>query len=298
MPSIIPSFGPRPTTPTHSYTVVLTGPTATIGAGQVIFGDSIDTPGQMPGPYYNPSYGSPLVHVRHEFVYDWRLVNEGTIWVYSSKFSATAVQADRLTNRGLIVGEIAIPYTGPSTAIFGYVYGARIGGSSGTDNIIALDNSGAIHAKATGGNAFAVWSDSVPLIINSGVIAAQSTYSPDHSTSGGAFAVRLVNGGRIVNQAGGSILAEGPTARAVFLGRGLSADPQLNNAGLIEAVSTDPTRKGIAVMLTNIQTETIEVHNSGTIRADIAIYAPSSSTETFTSFWQVNVQTIRTWLAA
>ncbi|MEG3179554.1 beta strand repeat-containing protein [Sphingomonas sp. LT1P40] len=272
-------------------------PTATVAADQIIFGGGFDAVGQHPGIYFNPSYGSPLVHLVHYYDYDWTLENAGTIWNTSTQYTSTAVWVDRLVNSGLIVAEVAIPWIGEGYTHFGSTFGAFVLGG-GPMYSVAMNNSGSIFALATGGNAFGVYSEAVyRTFVNSGLIAAQSSYSPSPSTSGGAWGVRLTNGATLINEAGGQILAEGPNANGVFIGRGLNFQspptPQVINYGLIEAVSTDPGISSRGIYAASNGLELMEIENGGTIRADIAIYAPSSSLGTFTTSWQINVQTVR-----
>ncbi|MGV3480281.1 MAG: calcium-binding protein [Sphingobium sp.] len=309
--SIIPALPTRPPASTATGTVVLTGtPIATVAADAVHYGVSITDPTDAStyGWYYRAGWGAPLVFVSHEFVFDWKLDNAGLIWNRSTIDSVIAVEADQLKNSGTIVAELGL-YTGPLSNSFGIAQAVVLRGtmiSLGPSNP-AFVNSGNIFAVAEDNNAIAVYSDSVrQSFVNSGVIAAKAT-ADDPSTSGGAQGVRLTNGGYLVNEAGGQILVEGESlAYGVYIGRGshpaFDYGPEVNNAGLIQAVSTNPDVRSIGIYAVNLGVasnglggwvvmETLSIVNSGTIRADIAIYAPSD-TGTFTTSRLINPQTI------
>ena len=130
-------------------------------------------------------------------------------------------------------------------------------------DLCALDSHGAW--------AFADWSQNA-IINNSGLIAAR----------GGASArgLTLHNGGVVVNRSGGSILAEGPDAVAVYFGRGHYQVPgqsptatDLTNWGHIEAQSTGATLSSVAVYLAHLSIESMVIDNHGTIVGDFAIYS-------------------------
>lgn len=310
--SIIPPIPTRPSTLTATGTVVLTGtPVATIAAGTVHYGVSLTDPTDAStyGWYYRAGWGAPLIFASHEYVFDWTLANAGTVWNRSTIDSVIAVEADQLNNSGTIVAEVGA-YTGPLSSSFNIAQAVVLRGtmiSLGPSNP-AFINSGSIFAIAEENNSIAVYSSSVrQTFVNSGLIAAQATASDDPSTSGGAQGIRLNNGGYVVNQAGGRILVEGESlAIGVYIGRGshpaFDYGPEVNNAGLIQAVSTNPGVRSIGIYAVNLgvqvsnlgQTvvmETLAIVNSGTIRADIAIYAPSDSGTGVTSRL-INPQTI------
>ncbi len=306
--SIIPPIPTRPSTPTATGTVVLTGtPVVTIAANAVHYGVSITDPTDAStyGWYYRAGWGAPLIFASHEYVFDWTLANAGTVWNRSTIDSVIAVEADQLNNSGTIVAEVGA-YTGPLSGKFNIAQAVILRGtmiSLGPSNP-AFINSGSIFAIAEENNAIAVYSGSVrQTFVNSGLIAAQATATDDPSTSGGAQGIRLNNGGYVVNQASGRILVEGESlAIGVYLGRGnhpaFDYGPEVNNAGLIQAVSTGPGVRSIGIYVVNlaidnIPMETMSIVNSGTIRANIAIYAPSDKIEeTNASTWLTNTQTV------
>ncbi len=141
-----------------------------------------------------------------------------------------------------------------------------------------LTNSGEIYAIAPDGTADAEtdWGSETALN-NSGLIAAGGEF---------ADAVSRENGGQVINSVTGSILAEGDGAIAVFLGRGhglitYEADPpdqtDIVNAGVIQAVSTNPIDPSVALYLEHDSTELMTVSNSGLIAGDYAIYDDDSA---------------------
>jgi Ca2+-binding RTX toxin-like protein len=187
------------------------------------------------------------------------LVNNGTLWAtYSSVQLLAAMNFGKVFNNGIMVAQS----TGGSAS-------ALTVGSS----FAGLTNTGALYAIAHGGTALAEqdYAGSGVNIVNSGTIAAQSDKA--------AYAIDRANGGSVVNAASGSILAEGTDAVAVFLGRGHQTPPgfpempDVQNAGLIQAVSTDPATASVAIYVTHIEGERLDIVNSGIISGDYAIYA-------------------------
>ncbi|HMJ92882.1 MAG TPA: M10 family metallopeptidase C-terminal domain-containing protein, partial [Allosphingosinicella sp.] len=243
MPSIIPSPGAPPGSPNVASTIELSADYS-LAAGTILFADAIAVLFRTAGlqfPYYS-------------------LVNAGTLWNRTAN-GASVVDTynfGSIRNSGLIVAEAT---NGSARAIS---VGSAFGG---------LTNSGQIFALSTGGLAsgIEIWAGSGIDIVNSGLIAARS----DHE----AWAISRYNGGRVVNDATGSILAEGANAIAIFLGRGHLTPPgqpelaDIDNAGRIEAVSTDPSEASVAILLEGLEHETMRVVNSGVIRGDYAIFA-------------------------
>ncbi len=189
------------------------------------------------------------------------ITNHGTIWADGTSF-ATAINvlfgySGPISNDGLIV---AWTTAGPAYALEA---GTWLGNS--------INNSGQIYAISDDGNATAVVDWNFAPLTNSGLIAALAP-------RGSAQAVFFEYGQPLLNTASGSILAEGAEAIAVTL---VSARPQpgfgytLDNAGLIAAVSTDPKAPSIAIYsdpFGSTDGNVTSIHNSGTIRADIAMY--------------------------
>ncbi|HEY5712574.1 MAG TPA: calcium-binding protein [Allosphingosinicella sp.] len=195
------------------------------------------------------------------------MVNHGTIWNIgqTGSFAVGGLNLSFVENDGLIVGEA------PNGNAGGVFIGSR------GDHIT---NSGRIFAIANG-NATAVenWDPGVT-VTNTGTIAAYTpaASAPGGGGVGGATGVAMFNGGRLVNGAGASILAEGLYATAVIFSRGDLIDPgipQIRNAGLIEAYATAPGSESIAILTGALSVETLRIENSGIIRADVA-YRSSS----------------------
>ena len=183
--------------------------------------------------------------------------NAGTMWAdYSGQvYVLQAMYADALVNSGTIVAHS----TGAA------VQTILVGGLLST----GIRNSGSIYALSDTSGAYAVvtW-DSQPLI-NSGIIAARGQIS--------AFAIIAQNSTQIVNQVGGSILAEADSAVAISIARGnfvqwgfTPTTVGIENHGRIEALSTDASRASIAISVSTSNVDAMVVENFGTIRADIA----------------------------
>ena len=80
----------------------------------------------------------------------------------------------------------------------------------------------------------------------------------------------MYNGGTLTNLAGGEILAEGLSAKAITFNQGL-----LTNAGRIEAHALNPQNQSVAIGSGALTHSFIRVENSGLIRADIAYMSSS-----------------------
>ncbi len=277
MPSLIPSPGARPTSDVRHTTFdpapypAVSAP-YTVTAGTVIVGEVIDPEGAMPGPYYNPSFGSPVLF------HDQRLTNQGTLWNWSDQGPVRALDVMALDNSGLIVAE----GNGGDNYVFGIVT------TTPSDNPgmeLRHSNSGSIYAISHIGNAQAWFAeDPFMRLDNSGLIAAQATPDPGAFALQTGFAAALFfeNGAQIYNTATGRILAEGREARAIWVGRGGYAGLPggiIDNAGLIEASALAGGKPSVALWLGHLAVEQMIVTNSGTIRADRAIYAPSDDEE-------------------
>ena len=243
MPSIIPSPGAAPAT-NRNTGFVLDG-LHVVGAGETI------------------SYESSI------FLFQGsgsaQLINDGAIWVRSSVGAAAVAGGvhswGQFDNRGLAVSE---------TVGGGYAHVVFSGSWAGS-----ITNSGRMFSLSTGGNSLAVYSWSPgQVVVNSGLIAARS----DIYAGGGVW---LQNGGTIINEAGGEILAEGGIGTAVFLGYGgaMAGPPSVDviNAGRIEAVSLEAGSASMGIRLSSLGAR--EIVNSGTIKADIAILADSYALE-------------------
>jgi Ca2+-binding RTX toxin-like protein len=190
------------------------------------------------------------------------LSNAGTIWVdYAQGAQAMYLMNwGRIDNSGLVVAHSS---DGDAQGL--WVTSTFRSG---------LNNSGSIYAISDthGAWAYADWGSAQ--LVNSGIIAARGGTA--------ARTLFLSNGGNVINQAGGSILAEAPNAVAVYFGRGhfqvIGQPPtavDLTNWGRIEAQSTDPTKASVALYLAHGDHESMVVENHGSITADVAIYSDS-----------------------
>ena len=138
-------------------------------------------------------------------------------------------------------------------------------------------NSGSIYAVSDTGwaNVFA-GSMLSAVFDNSGVLAAR-----------GETATTIIGGGQLVNEAGGSILAQGgvvtsglTSAFAVVL-QGANSwwaglvprGVDLTNYGVVEAQSSDPDHPAIAISANNSEYDSMIIVNHGLISAPLAIYS-------------------------
>ena len=292
--SIVPALPARPASPSVTGTLR----SIWVEAGTTHYAFNMTNPGNANtyGDYYRAGWGAPLIYSSREVHFDLRLNNAGLLWSSSTIDSVHTVWADRLTNTGTIIAELG-SYNGdlspaPARIAFGaIVLGTPVTSAPAFSN--ALSNSGTIFATATGANAIGVSSEAfAQTMYNEGTIAARATASSDPSISGGAQGIRLENASQLVNGAAGRIVAEGESlAIAVYIGRGFpagyDANPVINNSGLIEAISTNPNVESIGIYAVNLGVQfngsqllvldTLRIVNRGTIRADVAIYAPSDS---------------------
>lgn len=247
MPSIIPPIQPPAGSPNVTTTIELAATDYIVAAGETKYSDGL--------AWLLKDYG-------FSFPYS-TLVNNGTLW-------ASGANAQLLNAYNF--GTIFNTGTAVASASNGVAQTYYIGSSSR-----GMTNSGSIYALAQGGSATA-WSDWAGSgvntnVVNSGIIAAQSTHS--------ATAVFRANGGTVINAVGGSILAEGKNATAIYLGGGHQTPPgfleqaDVVNAGLIEAASTDPRSASVAIYATHGQYARMDIVNTGTIRGDYAIYTDS-----------------------
>jgi Ca2+-binding RTX toxin-like protein len=233
----------------------------TVAAGQKFYATAT---GVMFNGGYSLPYGS--------------LTNNGSLWVKTpagdTPQNASVLNlyyVGAVTNNGLALAQSA---NGSAQTFF---IGASLASFTNTGQIYAIAPTAAAIAEID-------WSGSGSTVTNSGLIAAQGL---------GATGVYRYNGGAVVNTTLGSILAEGGTATGVLLGRGhldppgVVLGPDLNNAGVIRAVSTNPSNPSVGVYLSSLDHETMLVVNSGTISGDFAIFVddyafspPTRSTQT------------------
>jgi Ca2+-binding RTX toxin-like protein len=191
-------------------------------------------------------------------------INNGILWDRCSNgYDSRVIFAwnfDHITNEGLIVAEALV-----GQAITIEVRSAFEG----------LTNNGGIYALSSQWSALAILISGFGPIVNNGVIAALRSGPGDPPYA--ANTITRFSNGRIVNNETGSILAEGSSARAIWIDRGHILapghfeQPDIENAGRIEAVATDAQNQSVAIKFVSLDHERANILNSGTIRADIAI---------------------------
>jgi hypothetical protein len=182
--------------------------------------------------------------------------NNGTIWWdpnFASSWTFTVINTDTVNNAGKIV---ILTHSADQD-----IWALRF---NNPDN--SFQNSGQIFALASSGDARVISADGPMMsVTNSGLLAARAD-------DGLATTIFMRYGGILNNQSGGQILAEGLVPIAVDL-QDARFNTQINNAGLIEANSLVPAIVSMGIRIGNLEGQAVQVTNSGTIRADDAIYA-------------------------
>ena len=236
---------PETLDPTVKFQQIITGPIE-IASGETLFG--YISGGLMRGPELSPFLN---------------ITNHGTIWASGDM----AMSALDLVNAWGNTQRASITNTGAIYSVSG-TYGKAISG-----DVYTLENSGVIAAVGWGGQVTAVELIGTQTeIINSGTISARS--STDMFTS---FAIGYFNGlgynASILNQATGRIVIEAPAAIAIYLGSAadLGPDPRIQNQGLIQAVSNSDYAS-IGIYCGTGGPGCMDLLNTGTLRADIAVY--------------------------
>ncbi|TMM46198.1 calcium-binding protein [Qipengyuania marisflavi] len=144
-----------------------------------------------------------------------------------------------------------------------------------------LVNTGSIYAISDSGWARVLSAEYNGYVENSGLIAAQSLgIDPEYSFIWNATAIDSPGGVEVINHAGGSILAEAPNLAIAIFSGGADLQPGhaiVTNAGLIEANATGPGGTSIGIYVSQPGYNVATIINSGTIRADLAIYATYSA---------------------
>ena len=197
--------------------------------------------------------------------------NNGALWnVGANAWVIQSMNLGPVTNNGLMVADASAG---------GWAYGIEV-----TSNHLTIWNTGQIYALAGFGRALGISTWGFGVIYNNGLIAAQSLadIAPNEIMIM-ARGIERINGGQVLNDTSGRILVEGASAQAISIHRGHVAGPlstdyaDVYNAGLIQAVSTDPNRQSAGVVMGSADYEHLILENHGTIRADIAIsmgYSP------------------------
>lgn len=232
MASIIPDPGPAPAVTPLGGIVTQSG-SFTVAAGAKVLGQNL---GRL---YSVTAAGSTLT-------------NNGTLWgeTTGTQLSLASGSGLALVNAGLI-----------------YLHG--VDQVTLLDTPGAITNSGSIFLISDAGTHVGLISQSAIVLTNSGLLAVQSL-------SGAAAAIDGALGATIVNTASGTILAEGAvSAIAINLaqaGDASAALPTVDNAGLIEAHSTDPAGISYGIVAGHASGGAdATIRNSGVIRADVAI---------------------------
>jgi len=227
----------------------------------------------------------------------------GTTDYWAGDFTGFAVTGS-LSNAGLLWGSSANGLTavqlidGGSFSNTGTVVAEAAAGDAVTIDAIlasaAVSNSGELFALAAAGNAYGVHGgEPHSSFENGGMIAVQAFGNPADNlpgrplSSGKAVGIFVDDGDvPIVNQAAGQILVEGDHAFGIWMrgsavGAGYAYD--LDNQGLIQAESTLEGAASYGLYLVETAGQQMRVLNSGTIEADVAVFAPSEGPETLFS---------------
>ena len=155
--------------------------------------------------------------------------------------------------------------------------------TSGIRSVNSLVNHGEMYFIAESGSATALNApDYWAYVDNYGLIAVQAlgqSSSIDGATNGTAIGLDVNNTVRFVNHAGAQLLVEA-TDLAIgvytFAANDLGG-PIVDNRGLIEARATNPDGLSIGIDVVQPGYTPNTIVNSGTIRADFAIYARNSN---------------------
>jgi Ca2+-binding RTX toxin-like protein len=243
----IPNYPDNLTSLTNNgYTaLVALGPGTTIlGSGEHWYGS-----------YIRMVFGNDYATVSNTFINYGTIYNHGTGTI--SALGANAIGFEH--NYGVIVAQSS---DGPA-------YG------SGSDSAFrGFSNAGEIYAFSGTTNATAFWSfDPLAFVYNSGLLAAHSDAT--EQGTGSADAIAQFNSGGLLNDRSGVLLAEGPYAHGILVGRGLlvpNSAFQIVNLGTITAQATRAGLPSYGISANGLDVEFMHVYNDGTITADIAYY--------------------------
>jgi Ca2+-binding RTX toxin-like protein len=243
--SIIPDPGNPPAVTPLTQAIQLGGAGYVVAAGAQLYANSID---------------------RVFWGFNELITNNGVIWLDNNQPHAWLVTGGfegRVRNSGTI-----------------YIHGALQAELS--PGLVELTNNGTITVVSDEGWARVFANNTYPATIdNSGTIAALGLgLDPDSIVF--ADATTLEIGGlasTLFNRAGGSILAEGPrVAIAIdYGGSDFLTGTAIDNAGRIEANATGADGTSIGIFIAQPGYTPKLIVNSGTIRADLAIYAVGSA---------------------
>ncbi len=248
MPSIIPSPGSPGVAP-NLFDPIQVGSDAFIAAGTTIYTTTAYF-------IYDGGTGGP-----------YRLVNDGALWnVHAGVFNKGGVirsyYFDTIVNNGLMVADAPSGDVVTLSGIFPqteFTNNGRIFALAGDYAATIIDGSPGISAYSYS-------------FENYGLIAARGGL--------GAVALTRYVNGELSNGATGSILAEGGEAVAVRVAPGYTSyflPTHIDNAGRIEAASTNVAIPSIAIELRVNMLDAPILTNSGTIKGDFAIRAVDAS---------------------
>ncbi|MEY4837039.1 MAG: hypothetical protein RLZZ475_898 [Pseudomonadota bacterium] len=255
--SIIPSPGPRPTTTPSTAPRVLENDIS--NAYAIVSGDTVFVVDPTPLRALTIQYGGRGAN----------FTNNGTIWYEHNAFDGALLNEGfhNIVNNGLI-----------------YLYGTTgmLRLTSGINAAETLINRGSMFFISESGGATAFNSpDYWATVENFGLIAVQARGQPlnGNPVGGTAYGLNVGNTVNFTNHAGAQLLVEATDfAVAVFTNAAndLGA-PIVNNSGLIEARAT--SAEGLSVGIYVVQPGYVPntIVNSGTIRADVAIFATNTN---------------------
>jgi Ca2+-binding RTX toxin-like protein len=199
------------------------------------------------------------------------LKNNGVIWsapVINNLYGAViAVAVDNVVNTGKIVLDLENNLNQHAIAV-------STSGLVNSGQIFAItDQAGPALALLAGGGQYD----------NSGIVAAKANNSIAEAvnlTDSGLYSDGI--GSTLHNEAPGKILAEGQVAVGAYILNGISIIygpwnpddlvPAIVNDGLIQAASLDHRYASIGIETAHFDFDAVKIVNSGTIKADIAIY--------------------------
>ena len=255
MPSIIPALTPPAGSPNLTLQIEFTT-NYTVAAGTHVYA------------ILDPNFNSSALFSHS--MYATNLTVDGSVWIHSDTNTMASVVWGYSFDKITFNGDVVVDAHGFARGIW-----LGLGGS--------FENNANFYVMSETDNAIGL--TSVSPFVNNGTFAVKAKGFADGYVG---------HGGGVVNGVGARILVEGSTALAVKISSasGAADPPDLLNRGLIEAASTDPAQRSIAVYLDTPVDGVERVENYGTIRADIAIYGPSSYKEISTSVSLDNRQAV------
>lgn len=251
--------------------------------------------GGVPPPSIIPDWGTPPGPVNVfsdiQFTGEYDLGSKQYLYATSADL---LISGDTLKNNGVIW----------SAPVIGNLFGAVLAvAASDLENtgkiVLDLENNGYQHAIAVttmhlvnSGQIFAITNQAGPALAldfegdaadNSGLLAAKATSSIAETvfmTDQGMYSDGI--GSTLHNESSGKMLAEGQIAVGAYVLNGIiiiygSWDPDdlvpaIVNDGLIQANGLDHSYASIGIETAHFDIDAVKIVNSGTIKADVAIY--------------------------